>query len=637
MKFKTLTAKNFCRFQDITLPLENQGLVLVTGRNEDAAKASSNGAGKSSLLDAFVWCLWGSTIRGLKDDQVVNEQVGQDCFVEVVFTESGSTYTIQRCRKHSGNHKPNDVVLLVDGEDKSGGSMAATQAKITEILGLDFDTFCVMMPGAGLKAAEMTDKQVKLLLERLLQTDAVEGAYKLAREERQALAPTIAQATAQVAATTRSITEGTTRLAEYISKRDAFTESQNARIQKLEEERALLTKRLHACEEDRSQADSLAKTLQSIVNKLSSAEKEKDVLLQTKQSLFNSWKTSMSKLQAAVTQADVKYQATLSAIERLKSVGGECSACLQPVDDVRKALQLKALREQADKAQSVLTAAQLSYEESSSAYDEQFRSISDSINKVQAAINLHQLDKEKISEELQSKKQASSIIADLHNRLAALESQCDELHVEENPFGEMVDRLEAELKRLRIALSDQEELKQAQLAELEKLDFWVEAFSPAGIRSYMLAHTTPILNAAAAKYAELLTDNEMSVVFDTQSTQQSGKVVEKFNIKVSQKHGASVYAGNSTGERGRANLVIAFALGDLAAMRANKKIPFRFLDEPFEHIDEAGLDSVVKLLHQLESKYETVFVITHNNDFKQSFQKEITVVKSGGISHIEGL
>jgi len=77
------------------------------------------------------------------------------------------------------------------------------------------------------------------------------------------------------------------------------------------------------------------------------------------------------------------------------------------------------------------------------------------------------------------------------------------------------------------------------------------------------------------------------------------------------------------------------ALGELASLRAEKTIPFRFLDEPFESIDESGTEAIVTLLNQQKEKYNTVYVITHQDHFKQLFPKRLTMVKQNGISSLE--
>jgi DNA repair exonuclease SbcCD ATPase subunit len=151
----------------------------------------------------------------------------------------------------------------------------------------------------------------------------------------------------------------------------------------------------------------------------------------------------------------------------------------------------------------------------------------------------------------------------------------------------------------------------------------------------MLDYVTPVLNDRAEYYSNLLSGGEMKVYFTTKTTLKSGDEKDKFQIMVEQRHGSDLYMGNSKGEKARADLIIAMALGDLATFRTSKQLPWRFLDEPFESIDDAGNEAVMSLLNDQKSRYKTVFVVTHKPAFKKLFNQRITVVKENSISTIE--
>ena len=102
MKFLELTAENFFRIREpVHWPLADQGLVLITGDNQDSTRADSNGAGKSTLFEALLWVLWGKTFRGQTADEVVNNTVKKNCKVEILLEEKpGDVRVITRYRKH---------------------------------------------------------------------------------------------------------------------------------------------------------------------------------------------------------------------------------------------------------------------------------------------------------------------------------------------------------------------------------------------------------------------------------------------------------------------------------------------------------------------------------------------------------
>jgi len=181
VKFSTLEIKNFGTIEDITLDLADRGLVLILGENKDAAKADSNGSGKSLLFDALCWCLWGSTVREIKGDEVVRRSANKNCKVTLTFSEGDNTYMVIRRQKDKEHHKPNDLEFFINTTNACGSSMAETQKRVDDAVGVDFFTFRAMMPGAGIRAAEMTDKAIKDLLEGLLQTDLLAKAQAVAK------------------------------------------------------------------------------------------------------------------------------------------------------------------------------------------------------------------------------------------------------------------------------------------------------------------------------------------------------------------------------------------------------------------------------------------------------------------------
>jgi DNA repair exonuclease SbcCD ATPase subunit len=168
--------------------------------------------------------------------------------------------------------------------------------------------------------------------------------------------------------------------------------------------------------------------------------------------------------------------------------------------------------------------------------------------------------------------------------------------------------------------------------KMEYLLFWEQGFSNSGLKSKILASVTPYLNLKAEQYLRNLTNRDLSVVFNTQVKLKSGSMREKFSIEINNKHGADTYAGNSEGEKSRADLAINFTISDLVASRSKKSYPQRFFDEPFENLDEAGIETVMNMLLSMSKTCGTIFVITHQSGFKSLFNKAITVSKNNGIS-----
>ena len=104
-----------------------------------AAISGLNGAGKSSLLDAITWCLWGSSRAGDSADELVHK--GADNMqVEFSFKLDNHIFTVKRRRiKKSGGSTA--LELWSSSHNLTEGTIKSTQEKIIQTLHLNYETF----------------------------------------------------------------------------------------------------------------------------------------------------------------------------------------------------------------------------------------------------------------------------------------------------------------------------------------------------------------------------------------------------------------------------------------------------------------------------------------------------------------
>ncbi len=108
-----------------------------------ACLTGANGAGKSSLLDAITWALWGKA-RAKRDEDLVH-MGQQDMYVQLDFEQEGQIYRVIR-RRTRRQRSGGTLDLLIQDEDEqftliSEPNMKATQTRINHLLRLDYDTF----------------------------------------------------------------------------------------------------------------------------------------------------------------------------------------------------------------------------------------------------------------------------------------------------------------------------------------------------------------------------------------------------------------------------------------------------------------------------------------------------------------
>ena len=133
-----LSLRNFMCYRDNVPPLSFEGMHL-------ACLCGDNGHGKSALLDAMTWALWGEA-RAKSDDELI--YVGErEMEVELEFAAGPNRYRVVRKREKAGARRVGQTSLELHLADRdgfkaiTGNTMRETQQKIIEILRMDYQTF----------------------------------------------------------------------------------------------------------------------------------------------------------------------------------------------------------------------------------------------------------------------------------------------------------------------------------------------------------------------------------------------------------------------------------------------------------------------------------------------------------------
>ena len=137
MKINKIRIKNFLSIKDAEIDFESySNIVRIIGINKDTKPNSSNGAGKSSVIEAIVFSLFGKTIRKTTDKSLKNHYTKGKCEVEIVVNDN---ITINRVKK------PPMLTVSVDGENVTQDSIQATQKYLDKILNTNFSVFLASM------------------------------------------------------------------------------------------------------------------------------------------------------------------------------------------------------------------------------------------------------------------------------------------------------------------------------------------------------------------------------------------------------------------------------------------------------------------------------------------------------------
>ncbi len=143
IRFKNLTVKNFMSVGNATqgIDFDRTDLTLVLGENLDlGGDGSRNGTGKTTIINALSYALYGNALSNIRKDNLVNKTNGKGMLVSLDFFVNNTEYRIERGRK------PNVLKFYVNNEaqsatDEAQGENKETQEAIERILGMSHDMF----------------------------------------------------------------------------------------------------------------------------------------------------------------------------------------------------------------------------------------------------------------------------------------------------------------------------------------------------------------------------------------------------------------------------------------------------------------------------------------------------------------
>jgi len=147
IKIKELTVKNFMsvgnQTQAVNFAAEN--LTLVLGENLDQGgddSGSRNGTGKTTIVNALSYSLFGTALTNIKKDNLINKINNKNMLVTLAFNKDGVDYRIERGRKPNiFKFFVNDTEQETDEVDDSQGDVRETQKDVDELLGMSHDMF----------------------------------------------------------------------------------------------------------------------------------------------------------------------------------------------------------------------------------------------------------------------------------------------------------------------------------------------------------------------------------------------------------------------------------------------------------------------------------------------------------------
>ena len=642
MDIKKVTIHNFLTIGDAEIELDNRGLLLIQGENKDDSSATSNGSGKSSIVDAISWCLFGVTARGKSGDGVVNRFAKKDCYVRIDLQDGSDLYYIDRHRK-STVHKNQ---LFVSKEITPGsmtniskGTEKETQALLHSIIGSSADVFNAAIYFGQEKMPDlpaMTDKNLKLLIEEAAGVEVLNKAYDIARVQALAAKASLEATNILVAnlkksqvATDEELTQAKLRQKEFEDGRSARAKSVLAGILPYQKDIAALNDTIFKTDQP-----ALLKELAECKTKIAAQDEERKKLAKLEAD-YN----GLARMDTMLTTQLDAGKKTLRALadslakvdERVGKPCGECGKtyCEHDLDAARKAAAA-AVEAEKERLRPILTRSKevkQSMDAAGTAVDF-FRSGMTDISAVVARQN-------ELAKALNNYDMQRQRVVALSKEVDGIKALAAQKLKEKNPFDELVMSLTDRLGKIAGEGGDAAVKVATCEEELVIAEDAVKVFGPAGVRAHILDTVTPFLNDRTREYLGALSDGNIHAVWTTLTKTAKGDLKEKFSIEASNDKGDDTFDGLSGGEKRKVRLATAMALQDLVATRAAKPINLLIADEVDHALDEAGLERLMGLLENKAKERGTVLVISHNS-LADWCDQIITVSKEAGVSTVSG-
>ena len=188
---KNLTIRNFLSVGNVTqaVNFDNKDLTLILGENLDlGGDGARNGVGKTTMIQAVSYAMFGSPINNIRKDNLINRTNGKGMLVTLDFNVNGTEYKIERGRK------PNLLKFYIggeavkDSEDSAQGENKETQVQIEKTIGMSNDMFKHIIalntytePFLSMKAADQRDI-IEQLMGITLLSEKAEKLKILAKE-----------------------------------------------------------------------------------------------------------------------------------------------------------------------------------------------------------------------------------------------------------------------------------------------------------------------------------------------------------------------------------------------------------------------------------------------------------------------
>jgi len=556
--FKTVRWRNF-------LSTGNTFTEINFQKSPNTLIIGHNGAGKSTILDALCFGLFGKPFRKINKPQLLNSINQQAAVVEIEFAIGQKNYKVIR------GIKPNtfEVYLgdkLLDQDAKAKDYQEFLEKFILKLNYKSFTQVVILGSASFVPFMQLSPADRRSIIEDLLDIGIFSSMNGLVKEKMSEIKDITTKTKYEVDLTNeriafqkQSIEEHKTRSDVEISKKQKEVTDSVDQIFTLERNIELIGKHIT--------------TMQSKVSDQVSVQKKSAKLLQLE-----------AKLESRIKKIDKEVT--------FYEEHSDCPTCKQSIEEHFRTEQVSTLTSTKSEVTTALSDIATQITATSTRFEE--------IQNVLTHITAHNNEVVK----------HNSTISAINKYVTKLQREIEELQTHKDTSEEDNEKLK-ELREQLAALST----KMEQLAtEKQYYEFAGSLLKDTGIKTKIIRQYLPIMNKLINKY---LTAMDFFVNFN---------INENFEETIKSRHRDEFsYANFSEGEKMRIDLALLFTWRQIAKLKNSTNTNLLILDEVFDSsLDTVGTEEFLKLIHEMGTD-TNVFVISHKGD--QLFDKFRSVIK----------
>ena len=566
--FESVRWKNFLstgnNFTEINLNKTNNTLIV-----------GDNGAGKSTILDALTFALFGKPFRRITKTKLINSVNERDSIVELTFKKGKNVYLIRR------GQKPALFEIYRNGELINQTAKAKDYQKYLEknVLGMNMKSFTQVVilgsssfvPFMQLSASDRRDVVEDLLDIKVFSSmnDVLKGRSTTLR---------------------RDLDQNTV---------DQKVSKEKIRIQNDYIE-GLRKKSLSNIESHREEIDKTKKAIDTNKKKIKSIENEITKIDAERNDLLAEIK-DVGKISSIKSKLDHRLESENKMKDFFES-NESCPTCGQTIHEDFRVEKLTSIKEKIQE------------------FDEAIKELEEkqeAARQIQNQADIHALSVTKLNVSLNEKE---GLIRSNEQYIQKLEELVDEIQKQTTEIDSEIRKADVLTKELDSINVDREDiLKRAKI-----IGTLSELLKDSGIKTKIIRHYLPTMNRLINKY---LSDMDFFVNFT---------IDENFNEVIKSRYRDEFnYDNFSEGEKFRIDISLLLTWREIAKRKNSVSTNLLILDEVFDSsLDTAGTDVFMKLLKSLGNK-SNVFVISHRTDtIVDKFSSVIRFEKKNNFSRI---